>query len=183
MVKKRIKLYKDTFKPLTKFLKDLYAGKVGKVSLSQRVVSSPSVIVTSQFGNTANMERIMRSQTFADPEKLKGLGASRTMEINPRHPIIIELNKLVQESPDEQTTKDLAWLVYDTALLASGFYQDDIESFSDRMYRTIGASLNVKSFELAEELEIPAEEEEEEGEKSKEDKGGESAGFEGSDEF
>ena len=167
VLKKRAKLYKETFKPVLKYLKELFAGKIGKVTLSQRVVSSPAVIVTSQYGNTANMERIMRSQTFADPEKLKSLGASRTLELNARHPIIVELNKLVVESPEEQTTKDLSWLLYDTALLSSGFFQDDVEAFSERMYRTIGGSLNVNSFDLVDELQLPPEEEEEEGEEGK----------------
>jgi heat shock protein beta len=167
VVKKRTKAYKETFKGLTKYLKDLYSGKIGKVTISQRVVNTPCVIVTSQYGNTANMERIMRAQTFADPKNLKAMGATRTMELNPRHPIVVELNKLVVDSPEEQTTKDLAWLLYDTSLLTSGFLQDEPEEFAERMYRTIGSSLNVKNFDLVEEVEI--EDEEEEGEKAAED--------------
>jgi HSP90 family molecular chaperone len=161
-IKKRAKAYKETFKPLTKFLKETLTGKVAKVVVSQRVENSPSVIVTSQYGHTANMERIMRAQTFSSPEQLKAIAASRTLELNPRHPIIIELNKIVVESPDSETTKDLVSLVYDTALLTSGFTQDDPENFAARMYRTIGNTLNVKSFELVDEIEIEEEEEEEE---------------------
>ena len=67
-LKKRLKAYRDTFKPLTSYLKDLFAGKISKVTVSQRVETTPSIIVTSQFGHTANMERIMRAQTFANPE-------------------------------------------------------------------------------------------------------------------
>jgi len=122
-------------------------------------------MVSSQYGQSANMERIMRAQTFADASKIKDLASTRTMELNPRHPIVIELNKLVAEAPDAQNTKDLAWLIHDTALLASGFSQDDLDGFSERMYRTIGGTLNVKSMDLAEEMEVPAEEEEEEEEK------------------
>jgi len=68
LVKKRLKAYREAFKPLTTYLKELFAGKVGKVVLSQRVETTPSVIVTGQYGHTANMERIMRAQTFANPE-------------------------------------------------------------------------------------------------------------------
>jgi HSP90 family molecular chaperone len=110
------------------------------------------------------MERIMRAQTLSDPKNMKAMSASRTMEINPRHPIIIELSKLASESPEEQSTKDLAWLLYDTALLTSGFSQDEPELFAERMYRTLGSSLNIKSFDLAEEIEVAVEEEDEEGE-------------------
>lgn len=161
-IKKRTKAYKETFKPLTKYLKDLFSGKVAKVTVSQRVVKTPSVIVTSQYGHTANMERIMRAQTFSSADNIKAMAATRTLELNPRHPIVIELNKLAQEAPKAETTRDLAFLLYDTALLASGFTQDDTEGFSERMYRTIANSLKIKSLDLADEIEIDEEEEESE---------------------
>jgi len=161
-IKKRTKAYKETFKPLTKYLKELFAGKVTKVTVSQRVEKTPSVIVTSQFGNSANLERIMRAQTFSNNENLKSMAATKTLELNPRHPLIIELNNLVKDAPEEQSTKDAAYLVYDTALLASGFTHDDPDGFADRMYRALAANLNVKSLELAEEISVEEPEEEEE---------------------
>lgn len=167
VVKKRVKLYKANFKPLTAFMKTLLDGKVGKVTVSQRVDKTPCIIVTAQYGNTANMERIMRAQTFADSKNVQAMTAGRTLEINPRHPIVVELNKKVETEPDAQATKDLAWLLYDTALLSSGFFQDDLELYAERMYRTIGASLEVKDFDLTPEIEVPQEEEEEEEEKEK----------------
>lgn len=172
--KKRAKAYKESFKPLTKYLKDLFAGKVAKVTVSQRVEKTPSVIVTSQYGNSANMERIMRAQTFSNAENLKSMVASKTLELNPRHPIIVELKNRVQSDPDSQSTKDLAFLLYDTALLASGFNQEDVESYSERMYRTIAGSLNVKSMDLLDEIEVPADEEEDEDSASKSSTGSES---------
>lgn len=160
VTKRRTKAYKETFKPLTKFMKELFAGKVNKVTVSQRVEKSPSVIVTSQFGHTANMERLMRAQTFTDEEQVRSMAAQRTLELNPRHPIVVELNKLVVEAPSEESTRDLAYLLYDTALLASGFAQDDTEGFSDRMYRSMASNLNIKSLSLVEEIEDDEEEEE-----------------------
>jgi heat shock protein beta len=68
VLKKRLKAYRESFKPLTKYLKDLFAGKIAKVTVSQRVDKTPSIIVTSQYGHTANMERIVRAQTFSSPE-------------------------------------------------------------------------------------------------------------------
>ena len=67
-LKKRLKAYRENFKPLTTYLKNLFEGKLGKVTVSQRVEKTPAIIVTSQYGHTANMERIMRAQTFANPE-------------------------------------------------------------------------------------------------------------------
>ena len=159
-IKKRAKAYKETFKPLTKFLKNLLGTKVSKVLVSQRVEKSPSVIVTSQYGNTANMERIMRAQTFASSDHIRAMSAAKTLELNPRHPIVIELNSLVTSAPDDQATKDLGHLLFDTALLASGFQQDDLEGYSERMIRTLAKTLNLDSLDLAPEASVEAEEEE-----------------------
>ena len=164
VVKKRTKKYRELFKPLTKYLKELFAGKVSKVTVSTRVEESPSVIVTSQYGHSANMERIVRSQTFSNPEAYKAMQAMKTLELNPRHPIVVRLNKLVQESPDKQSTKDLAFLLYDTALLTSGFQHDETEDFASRMYRTLATNLNLKSLDLEDEISVEVEEEQEEEE-------------------
>ncbi len=169
VVKKRAKSYRETFKPLTKYLKELFAGKVNKVTVSQRVEKTPAVIVTSQFGNSANLERIMRAQTFSTQENIKAMAASRTLELNPRHPLVAELNSLVKDSPDEQSTKDVAFLIYDTALLASGFMHDDPDAFADRMYRALATNMNVKSLELAEEIVVEEEEEQAAAEEPKHD--------------
>lgn len=161
VTKKRTQVYKDMFKPLTRYLKDLYAAKIGKVTISQRLDSTPAVIVTGQYGHSANMERIMRAQTFSDPTAMKTMAAQRVLELNPRHPLVIELGKAVEEAPDEERTHDLAWLLYDTSLLDSGFVLEDMELFTARMYRTMANSLNVKSLELVEEIEVEVDEEEE----------------------
>jgi HSP90 family molecular chaperone len=158
--KKRIKFYKDTYKPLTTYLKDLFANKVSKVSVSSRVDSVPSVIVTGQFGHTANMERIMRAQTFANPEQFKMMSAQKTLEINPRHPLIHSLLQLVQDDPDAIRTKDLAHVLYDTALMSSGFTMEDTQEFASRQMRTLATSLGVESLDLMPEAEIPEDEEE-----------------------
>lgn len=160
--KKRIKAYRETFKPLTKFMKELFSGKVAKVTVSQRVENSPSVIVTSQYGHSANMERIVRAQTFANPEAYKMMMASKTLELNPRHPIIVKLNALVKKDAEAQSTKDLAYMVYDSALLSSGFQHEDVEDFTLRVQRVLASSLKLDSLELEEELVIEPEEEEEE---------------------
>lgn len=161
--KKRAKIYKESFKPLTKFFKDLLGSKISKVTVSERVVDSPAIIVASQYGQSANMERIMRAQTFADSNKVNQMVSSRNLELNPRHPIISKLNAAVSEEggDEEETNKDLAWLIHDTALTSSGFIQDDTDAYATRMYRTIANSLSVDSMELEPEIEVPEEEEEE----------------------
>jgi heat shock protein 90kDa beta len=166
MLKKRLKAYRQEFKPLTKFMKDLFAGKVAKVTVSQRVENSPSVIVTSQYGHSANMERIVRAQTLANPEAYKMMMASKTLELNPRHPIIAKLNQLVKDEPDSEETKDLATIVFDTALLSSGFQHDDADDFAKRINRVLAGNLKIESMDLLPELEVEEDEEEEEGEEA-----------------
>lgn len=174
-LKKRTKLYRENYKPLTKYMKDLFEGKVSKVTVSQRVESSPAVIVTSQYGHTANMERIARAQTFGNPEAYKMMLAQKTLELNPRHPMVAKLLEMVVEKPTSRKTKDMVWLLYDTALMASGFSHEDNDAFSERMYRTIAHSINVESDDLLDEIEIPKEpepvEEEDEDVVEEEDSG------------
>jgi len=160
--KKILETYKDTYQPLTSYLKKLFESKVNKVIVSPRVETTPCILVTSQYGNSANMERIMRSQAFSDPSKAQHMGSQKTMEINPRHPIIAALNRKVESDPEGQDTSDTAWLLYDTALLQSGFAQDDVDSFALRMFRTMKSALDLESLELDEEIEVEIEEEEEE---------------------
>merc|ERR1711968_156240 len=106
--KKRDELYTENFKGLTEWMKSVYGEKVEKITVSNRVVDTPCLLVTSQYGYSANMERIMQSQAFADNKRTSYLVSKKTMEINPRHPIIIELKKRAEESPDDDDTKDLA---------------------------------------------------------------------------
>merc|ERR1712196_543825 len=169
--KKRLEIYKEKFTPLTDYLKEVYDKKVTKVIVSPRVETTPCILVTSQYGNSANMERIMRSQAFSDPSKAQYLNSQKTMEINPRHPLIVELLKKVESDPEAEETKDIAWLLHDTALLQSGFMQDDIEAYSARMYRTMASALDMETSmdELEEEIEVPEDEEEEEEDEEDED--------------
>ena len=158
---KRADLYKEQFKPLTKWLKDLYSETVEKITVSARLQDTPCIFVTSQYGYSANMERIMQSQAFADNKRTQYLVSKKTMEINPRHPIVVELLKRSEESPEDGDTKDLAWILHDTALLNSGFPVSDAKQFSGRMYRMLKNGLALDSLDLVPEIEVPEEEEEE----------------------
>ncbi len=114
-------------------MEGVYGRDVQKVVISNRIESSPCVLVTGQFGYTANMERIMKSQAFGEQQRSQYLFARKTMEINPRHPLIIELNNKVAGGSGDDDTKNIAQLLYDTALLSSGFTMDDATNFAARM--------------------------------------------------
>jgi len=176
---KRADLYKEQYKPLTKWMKGIFSDTVEKISVSTRLDTTPCIFVTSQYGYSANMERIMQSQAFADNKRTQYLVSKKTMEINPRHPIVIELLKRSEESPEDDETKDLAWIMHDTALLNSGFPVADAKLFSQRMYRMLKTGLALDSLDLAPEAEVPEEPEEEEEEEEAEEAEVEDAAEEG----
>ncbi len=107
-------------KDLLKWLKDTYGSKVEKVTISTKLTSSPCVVTTGQYGYTANMERIMKAQTFSDGGNKEYLMAKKTLEVNPRHPIIKELATRSKDAPEDKALVDLANMMLDSALLVSG---------------------------------------------------------------
>merc|ERR1712151_210029 len=150
--------YKEKFDKLTTFLKDTYGKQIEQVAISNRLQDTPCVLVTSQYGYSANMERIMKSQAFSDAKKSSYLFSKKTMEINPRHPIIIELNERVSAKDGAtEEVKDLAMVLLDTALLSSGFHMEDAGDFAKRMFRVMKSGLGLKTLDLADHIEIPAE--------------------------
>ncbi|RLN02437.1 hypothetical protein BBJ28_00025072, partial [Nothophytophthora sp. Chile5] len=162
LVQKRDQLYADKFLALTTSLKTLYGSKISRVAISQRVVDSPAVMVTSQWGYSANMQRIMKAQTFATGDAnspMHGTG-SAILELNPRHPIVSKLNEMMMSDPANEETKDLAWLLYDAALVNSGFDMDDADDFASRVHRIMKSSMGIASLELEAEIEVPEDEEE-----------------------
>jgi len=159
---KKLELYKEKLTKLTEFLASTYGDRIEKVVVSNRIASSPVVLVTSQYGYSANMERIMRNQAFADPKRSQFLLSKKTMEVNPRHPIITKLLANVEANAEDEDSKNIAWLLYDTAVLHSGFTMENSQEFAGRMYKLMKDGLNIDSLELEDEIEIPEEEEEDE---------------------
>ncbi|KAI9113279.1 hypothetical protein K1719_015804 [Acacia pycnantha] len=135
---------KESFKDLTKWWKnDLSSEKVDDVKISNRLDNTPCVVVTSKYGWSANMEKIMQSQTLSDASKQAYMRGKRVLEINPRHPIIKELRERVVNDPEDESVKQTAKLMYQTALFESGFLLDDPKDFASRVYGSIKSSLNI----------------------------------------
>ena len=154
------KALKEEFEALTSFLKSHLGAKVQKVTLSTRLSSTPSAIVASSMGYSANLERILKAQTLGQ-EIDQFQRAKKVLEINPKHPIIVELNTRVKANPEDQQNSDTADLLFDTAVLHSGFSLDDPSAFAKRIHRIIELGLGVsetaqngqEDFEVTENLE------------------------------
>ncbi|XP_059460004.1 endoplasmin homolog [Corylus avellana] len=143
---------KESFKELTKWWKGaLSAENVDDVKISNRLADTPCVVVTSKYGWSANMERIMQSQTLSDSAKQAYMRGKRVLEINPRHPIIKGLQERVVENPEDENIKQTAQLMYQTALMESGFAPTDPSDFASRIYNSVKSSLKINPDAVVEE--------------------------------
>ncbi|KAF5740875.1 Endoplasmin-like protein [Tripterygium wilfordii] len=160
----KVKELKESFKELTKWWKGILASdNVDDVKISNRLDNTPCVVVTSKYGWSANMERIMQSQTLTDANKQAYMRGKRVLEINPRHPIIKELQERVAKDPEDEGLKQTGQLVYQTALMESGFVLSDPKDFASRIYSSVKSSLDI-SPDAAVEEEVDVEEAEAESE-------------------
>ncbi|KAF6721369.1 Heat shock protein HSP 90-beta [Oryzias melastigma] len=141
--KKKMEEDKAKFENLCKLMKEILDKKVEKVTVSNRLVSSPCCIVTSTYGWTANMERIMKAQALRDNSTMGYMMAKKHLEINPDHPIMETLRQKAETDKNDKAVKDLVILLFETALLSSGFSLDDPQTHSNRIYRMIKLGLGI----------------------------------------
>jgi len=171
--KKRFSKVKDMYKPLTdwwkKKLTDLTEGgamkdagvKVEKVEISKRLTDSPVVVVTSQFGYSAQQEKVMKSQAFQNKDQLSMMAGRKTLEINPNHPVIVDLLAKVKVSESDDAASSTAEVLFQTALIESGYELADASALVSRVYRLMSKELGVDPDAPMKEIEVPEEEEEE----------------------
>merc|ERR1712056_120054 len=189
--KKKFSKIKDMYKPLTDYWKDTLtdltekgamkdAGvKIEKVEISKRLTDSPVVVVTSQFGYSAQQEKVVKAQAFQNKDQLSMMSGRKTLEINPNHPVIADLLAKVKVSKEDAAALDSAQVLFQTAILESGYEIADPSALVNRVYRLMSKELGVDPDAPLKEVEVPeedeeAEEEEEEteddAEESEEDK-------------
>merc|ERR1719145_317030 len=174
--KKRFTKLKDMYKPLTDWWKEKLtdltekgamkdAGvKVEKVEISKRLTESPVVVVTSQFGYSAQQERVMKAQSFQNKDQIGMMSGRKTLEINPNHPVIVDLLSKVKSDKEDKAAVDTAQVLFQTALIESGYEIADPSALVNRVYRLMSKELGVDPDAPMKEVEVPEGEEEAEDE-------------------
>merc|ERR1712139_39761 len=178
--KKRFSKLKDMYKPLTDWWKDKVSDltekgalkdtgvKIEAVSRSKRLTEAPLTVVTSQFGYSAHQEKIMKAQAFQNKDQIQMMSGRKTLEINPNHPVIHDLLTKVKADKEDKKATDTATVLFQTAMLESGYEINDPSALVSRIYSLMSTELGVDPDAPVKEVEVPEEEEEAE-EESKDD--------------
>merc|ERR1712127_912205 len=179
--KKRFSKLKDMYKPLTDWWKEKLSDftekgdlkdagvKIEAVSISKRLTNSPVAVVTSQFGYSAQQEKIMKAQAFQNKDQISMMSGRKTLEINPNHPVITDLLAKVKDDKENAAAIDTAQVLFQTALIESGYEIADASALVSRVYRLMSKELGVDPDAPMKEVEVPEEEEEEEAEEGEEE--------------
>mmetsp|Transcript_31101 Transcript_31101/g.97591 ORF Transcript_31101/g.97591 Transcript_31101/m.97591 type:complete len:823 (+) Transcript_31101:77-2545(+) len=183
--KKKFSKLKDMYKPLTDWWKEKLtdltekgamkdAGvKIEKVELSKRLTESPVVVVTSQFGYSAQQEKVMKAQAFQNKDQLSMMSGRKTLEVNANHPVVADLLAKVKADKEDKAAMDTAQVLFQTALIESGYEIADPSALVNRVYRLMSKELGVDPDAPLKEVEVPEQEEEaEEEDKDDKDEGG-----------
>lgn len=174
--KKQFSRVKDYYKPLTDWWKEKLAAftdkgalkdsgiKIEKVDISKRLTDSPVVVVTSQFGYSAQQEKIMKAQAFQNKDQIQMMSGRKTLEVNPNHPVVIDLLARVKMDKDDKVAVDTAQVLFQAALIESGYDISDPSALVSRVYRLLSKEIGVDPDAPMKEVDLPEEEEEEEDE-------------------
>ncbi|KAL0287907.1 UNVERIFIED_CONTAM: Heat shock protein 90-6, mitochondrial [Sesamum calycinum] len=132
---------KQEFGQTCDWIKKRLGDRVASVQVSNRLSTSPCVLASGKFGWSANMERLMKAQTVGDPSSLEFMRSRRVFEINPEHPIIKTLNAVCKSNPNDEEALRAIDLLYDTALISSGFTPESPAQLGGKIYEMMNMAL------------------------------------------
>jgi molecular chaperone HtpG len=141
--KKAFEDLKTKFEPACKKIKDILGKDCEKVTVSKRLVVTPCVIVTGEYGWTANFQRLMNAQALRDSSMSSYMQPKKTLEINAKHPVIVKITTALEADENDKTAKDMLSMLWETALLSSGFTLSNPATFSSRINRMVAVALEV----------------------------------------
>merc|ERR1712226_1281989 len=132
--------------------------------LSKRLTDSPVVVVTSQFGYSAQQEKVMKAQSFQNKDQVSMMSGRKTLEVNPNHPVVVDLLSKIKADKEDKASLDTAQMLFQTALIESGYEIADPSALVNRVYRLMSKELGVDPDAPLKEVEVPEDDEEEEAE-------------------
>jgi len=154
--KKKIKKLKKIYEPLTDWWKNLLKEKLEVVTISERLVDDPCLVVGSVYGHSATMERISKAQAYGPSNPMSN--SKRNLEINPGHPVIKELLQRVQNTADKET-EEMATLLYEAALLNSGFALSDPSEFAAKFFKIFTPAMGISKEARVEDVDVELDDE------------------------
>merc|ERR1712070_897393 len=151
---KKLKKIGEMYKSVTDWFKETLGSKIEKAVVSNRLLETPAILVSSQYGWSTNMERIMKAQTMGNNDRSNSMVAQKTLEINPGHPIIKELKSRVEKDDKDAEAKDMADTLFDVALVQAGLTPTDPSKFATRLESLMRLGLGLSKDEAVEDPEV-----------------------------
>ena len=142
--KKKDEEVTESFKKVTDYMKGILGEDVEKVVVSKRISDTPAIVVTSKFGWSANMERIMKSQAMGDTRSMEYMKGRKILEISPTSPVILDIKSKVDAGDQSSAVEDSVKLLFETSMITSGFELPDATTYAARVYRAMGFNIEVK---------------------------------------
>jgi heat shock protein 90kDa beta len=166
--RKKFKKLRKIYQPLTDWWKRIQNDILENVQVSQRLVSDPVIIVSSEHGQSASMERISKAQAYAHTDRQNLASESKKiLEINPSHPVIKELLERVKDNADVET-EEYAKLLTDTALINSGYSIRKPHEFATRFYKVFNGAIGIAKDAQIQDVEVSLDDDDEEEKKKPE---------------
>ena len=141
-----LKTQQTEYKPLCDYIKRIY-NNFTDVKITNKIYELPCIVSSPENGFSANMEKIIKSQTLGQNENSNGMLNKRVLELNPLHPIIKKI-KNINDTDEYNSLRDLLDLVINSALLYSGYNIIKPVEFSKKVINVVMLGMDINSDEV-----------------------------------